>query len=210
MLADNQGTLPAEKWLDNRLCLAQPQNHKNDRLQKLRPSNCQTSFMRSYASIVLLVTFAIAISYIAIVGGMVTPFLLVRLYGIRPTDDVRDFMPAPTQLAVDYSVWISAVVILTTAIFIFLADRHPARRFQFTMLGISFQGILLWLTLFGFFFEGFLGPMCLHRGPEFDFNAFAGCGFGVFPITFVGLVAAFILALFRCETTPHNSVALPT
>ena len=87
--------------------------------------------MRSYASIVLLVTLAIAICYVAIVGGMVTPFLLVKLYGISPKYDVRDFMPIPTRLAVDYSLWIAAAVVLVTAIFIFLADRHPTRRFQF-------------------------------------------------------------------------------
>ncbi|MGD0343235.1 MAG: hypothetical protein ABSA76_16160, partial [Bacteroidales bacterium] len=65
-----------------------------------------------------------------------------RIYGIRPTDDVRDFMPVPTRLAVDYSLWIAAAVVLVTTVFIFLADRFPARLFQFTLLGISFQGIL--------------------------------------------------------------------
>jgi hypothetical protein len=166
--------------------------------------------MRSYASIVLLATFAIAICYIAILGGDLTPFLLRRLYGIHSIDDVRDFMPVPTRLAVDYSLWIAAAVVLVTVVFIFLADRYPARLFQFTMLGISLQGILLWLTLCGFFFEGFEGPMSLHHDPEFDFGVFMSCGFGVFPITFVGLVAAFILALFRGGGTMPNNSLQPT
>lgn len=162
------------------------------------------------ASMVLLATFAIAICYVAILGGIVTPFLFERTDGIRPADSVRDFMPVPTRFAVDHSLWIAAAVVLVTFVFIFLADHYPARSFQFTLLGISFQGILLWLILFAFFYPGFEGPMSLHHDPEFDFGTFMAGGFGVFPVAFVGLVTAFILALFGSGGLISKTAPMPS
>ena len=152
--------------------------------------------MRAYTSIILLVTSAIGMCYLVLHGGYCLPILFARLYGIHSLAEVRDFMPALTRIAVDYSWVFAAFIGLTTIVSIALFDRYPARLFQFTLLGLCSQGILLWLTLFAYFYDGFEGPMSLHHGPEFDFGAFMGSGFGVFPVTLVGLVAAFITALF--------------
>jgi hypothetical protein len=45
------------------------------------------------------------------------------------------------------------------------------------------------------------GPMTLHTGPDFDFGAFMG----LFPVTLVGLIAAFVTALFAGRDEGHQN-----
>jgi D-alanyl-lipoteichoic acid acyltransferase DltB (MBOAT superfamily) len=155
--------------------------------------------MRAYASTILLTTFAIGICYFVLLGGPLLPYILSLLYRTPDLKLIQEGMALPTRLAVDYAWVIALLVALATIISIILAFRNRARRFQFTILGLCSQFILLWLTLFAFFYDSFLGPMDLFHGPEFDFREFFEVGFGMFPITLIGLLAAFITALIAKE-----------
>src|SRR4051812_37583562 len=147
--------------------------------------------MRAYASIILLITFATGICYFVLLGGSLFPVILARLSGTQDIHLIQDGMALPTRLAVDYAYIIALFTVLITVVSIILLDRYPTRQFQFTLLGLCSQCLLIWVTLFAYLYDEFLGPVSMHHRQRFDFGQFFSFGFGAFPVMLAGLVAAF-------------------
>ena len=144
----------------------------------------------------LLIASAVTFSFVCVLIAWLVPPAFRSLYGLKSLDEVRDFMPAITRVASDHS-WFIAVLLAGVCLASLVALRRlPDRTVQCITVGLCAQGLVTWVAMFCFCFEGFTGPMSLHHGPEFEFPQFASFGAGVFPVTLLLVVAPIIAALW--------------
>jgi len=150
----------------------------------------------------LLLPAAYVFAHITTLVANLTPRFFEITYKLKPSEDA-EFIPEPTQIAVYYS-WIFAIsygMIALTGVF--LASRRPALTVQLLTTGLSLQAFIFWVAMFCFCYEGFLGPMTLHSGPDFDFSYFFQFGFGIFPICLIAIVVPIFFA-FKCKRQTRN------
>jgi hypothetical protein len=144
----------------------------------------------------LLLASAGVLSFVCVVIGHIFPQMFRALYGLKTLDETRAFMPAITRIAADYS-WTLPVFLAGICLCSFVVLRRlPDKPVPCITVGLCTQGLVTWAAMFCFCYPAFTGGMCLHHGPEFEFERFASCGAGVFPVTFVLLVAPMIVAFW--------------
>ena len=144
------------------------------------------------ASLVLAASTVVS-SYVVLLIGYVLPRLFARVFGIRAQSDLDILIPPITQFAArDAGIFASVVALVCLAVLIF-TRRFPGRAFQFVAIGLSAQALVVWLAMFCYCFEGFLGSMSMHHDPQFEFAQFFQFAFGVFPVTLCAIV---IVGLF--------------
>lgn len=147
----------------------------------------------------LLVGAAIVKSYVVLVIGSMVPAFFAQTYQVRTLAEMDIYIPSVTQFASRFA-WVFALslVLLTTAV-LTLLRRCPARYPRLLAMGLSSQGLVLWLAMFCFCFEVFRGPMSMHHGPRFEFSQFFQFAFGVFPVTLCAILWPGLVALFAPE-----------
>jgi hypothetical protein len=146
------------------------------------------------ASLALL-AFAAIFSYIAFWMGYLLRPLYAKLLGIKSWGDLEILMPAISRAAADHK-WIFVVLIVLACVAtIFLFRRLPARIPQLMVAGLCVQALVLWLAMFCYFYDGFLGTVSMHHNQVFDIEAFISFAYGAFPITLVAILFPLVIAL---------------
>jgi hypothetical protein len=153
--------------------------------------------MSTRASNLLLLSSAVVLSHLIILFGSFTrPFFNV-VYHVK-LDQLDQVMPLPTRLASNYS-WVFGVLLgLTVAMVALASMHHIEKKVQLLALALCAQGFVFWIAMFCFCYDGFLGPMSLHHGPDFDFSEFLQFGYGVFPVALIALLVP-ASAVFFCK-----------
>jgi hypothetical protein len=157
--------------------------------------------MQTRIATFLLVASAVTLSFVCVSVAWLVPAAFRSLYGLKSLDEVRDFMPAITRLASDHSWFIAVLLSGACLVSIAALRRLPDRTVQCITVGLCAQGLVTWMAMFCFCFEGFTGPMCLHHGPEFELPQFVSFGAGVFPVTLLLVVSPMISALWPRVTS---------
>ncbi|MEO7678234.1 MAG: hypothetical protein ABIV39_15865 [Verrucomicrobiota bacterium] len=151
--------------------------------------------MHTRIASLLLIASAVTQSFVCLlIASLVTPFFR-STYRLKSWEEAREFMPTITRLASDHS-WFIAVLLAAVCVASLVAlQRQPDSPIQCIVVGLCAQGLVTWAAMFSFCFEGFIGPMSLHHGKEFEFFQFASFGTGVFPVTLLLVAAPLISAL---------------
>jgi hypothetical protein len=151
--------------------------------------------MPSRIAISLLTAFAVTLSFVLLLIAWIVPPAYCAVYRIKSLDDFRNFVPPITLFATDHS-WLIALLLGAVLLASFLMIRRsPDRPIRCLTVGLCVQGLVAWLAMYCFFSNEFLGPISMHHDPAFDFGTFVAFGFGVFPITFILIIAPMIIAL---------------
>ena len=155
-----------------------------------------SSTMQNRIANFLLLASAGVLSFVCVVSGHLFPQTFRALYRLKTLDETRAFMPAITRLAADYS-WTLPVFLVGICLCSFVVLRRlPDKTVPCITVGLCAQGLVTWAAMFCFCYPAFTGGMCLHHGPEFEFERFVSCGAGVFPVTFVLLLAPMIVVFW--------------
>ena len=144
----------------------------------------------------LLMATAVTLSYVSVLIAGLVPPAFRAMYGLKSLEEVREFMPTLTRLASDHSWFIALLLAGVCLTSMMLLRRLPDRPVQCITVGLCAQMLVMWAAMFCFCFEGFTGPMSMHHGPEFDAVSFVSFGTGVFPVTFVLIIATLVGALW--------------
>lgn len=154
----------------------------------------------------LLIAAAGILSFICVLVGWLVPPAFCSFYGLNSFEEARSSMPGITRLASDYS-WFFAVVIGAVCIGALVAIRqHSSRIVQCITVGLCAQGIVVWLAMFSFFYDGFTGSMCLHHGPKFELLQFVSVGAGVFPVTLALVLTPLLVAVWPRKVRDSGNV----
>lgn len=135
---------------------------------------------------------------------LVPPFFRVA-YGQKSMDEALTSMPAITRMVSEHS-WLIAVGFALVCLTALAALRRGSDKIVQTLaIGLCAQGFVTWLAMSCFCFDGFIGPLRLNRGPEFDSSRFMGFSAGVFPVTFLLILSPIIAALRpRTQSDPSQ------
>lgn len=153
----------------------------------------------------LLLASAAALSFVCVLFARLVPSAFRSLYGLKSSDEVRDFMPAISRLASDHSLLIAILLLGVCLVALVALRRLPDRTVQCIILGLCAQGLVTWTAMFCFFFKGFTGPMSLHHRPEFDLLQFASFGAGIFPVTLLLVLLPMIAALWPSNAATQKN-----
>lgn len=146
---------------------------------------------------ILLVASAATQAFVCLWIALLVPSFFRVAYGQKSMDETLAFMPTVTRMVSEYS-WLIAVGFALVCLTALAALRRgPEKIVQTVAVGLCAQGFVTWLAMFCFCFDGFLGPVRLNRGPEFDLSQFLSFAAGVFPVTFLLLLSPMIAALWR-------------
>lgn len=125
--------------------------------------------------------------------AQLAPKVLTLRFGdaLRQTPEL---IPAPTTFAVK-NYWVFITAIATISFYVLIRLRRATERpLEIIATGLSAQGLITWLAMFCFCFDGFKAGFCMHDEPEFEFVQFVSFAHGFFPITLL-LIAAPALAV---------------
>jgi hypothetical protein len=147
------------------------------------------------ATLFLAAMTAVASYVLLVINGLVPRFFQVT-FRLKP-DEVASFMLGPTRFAVGSS-WVFAVVpvaALSAALFlVHLCPRHATR---VVVAALCVEALTVWIAFFCYCYDGFCGPISLHRGPDFDAAEFCRFEAGVFPVTLILILIPLIGCLVR-------------
>jgi len=155
--------------------------------------------MTPRVSTLLLSSSAVASAYFLwLVRGITVHFNSVVEEATRQPNrpQLEGLVPAPTQFAISY-FWIFALAIgLAWVTAVLLDRRQEALLSKPVVLGLLFQGLVVWSAMFCYFFRYLCGEMHSYCGPRFDVDSFVGFGAGAFPVTFVFLALPMLGLLY--------------
>jgi hypothetical protein len=163
--------------------------------------------MPNRIAIVLLTSVSATLAFVFMWIAWLVPHLLYSLYRMKSLDELRDFMFPIAKLATDHSWFIALLFGAVWFASLLVLRRFPDRTIQCVTMGLCAQGLVAWSALFCFLFDEFLGPISLHHDPAFDFDTFIAFGGGVFPITFLFIVAPIMVALLPSKIFGHERTA---
>ena len=143
-------------------------------------------------AISLLTAFAVTLSFVLMLIAWIVPPFYCSLYRIKSLGEFRDFVPYTTLFAADHSWLIALLLGASWLVSVLIIRRFPDRTIHCLTVGLCVQALVAWLAMFCFFSNEFLGPISMHHDPAFDFGTFIAFGFGVFPITFLLIIAPMI------------------
>lgn len=153
--------------------------------------------MQARIAAILLVASAATQAFVCMWIALLIPSFFRAIYNLKSPDDLLIIMPTITRLISDQS-WIIAVAFAIVAFVALIALRWRSEKVvNILAVGLCAQGIVTWLTMFSFCYDGFLGDMSLHRKPEFSGNQFLRFAGGVFPVTLLLILAPMIAALWQ-------------
>lgn len=152
--------------------------------------------MQNRIAAILLVASAATQAFVCIWIALLVPQFFRVAFGHKSMDEALASMPAVTRLVSEHS-WLIAIGFALVCLTALAALRRcPEKTMPTLAIGLCAQGFVTWLAMFCFCFEGFIGPVRLSRGPEFDSSRFMGFAAGVFPVTFLLILSPMIAALW--------------
>lgn len=161
--------------------------------------------MQNRIAATLLVASATAQAFVCFLVTLLVPAFFRMIYNVKSHDDLLIRMPTITRLVTDHA-WFIAVAFAIVCCVALLALRWRSQRLvQILALGLCAQGLVTWLTMFSLCYDGFIGPRSnLTTDPGFELDWFLRFAYGVFPVTFLLIVAPMIAALWS-RTIPKSS-----
>ena len=151
--------------------------------------------MPNRIAIFLLTSVAATLAFVFMWIAWLVPHLFYYVYRMKSLDELRDFMSPIAKLATGHSWFIALLIGAIWVASLLALRRFPDRTIQCVTVSLCAQGLVSWLAAFCLLFDELLGPISMHHEPAFDFGAFFVFGGGVFPITFLLIVAPSIVAL---------------
>ena len=157
--------------------------------------------MQTRIAATLLVASATAHAFVCILIALLVPAFFRVIYHIESHNDLLIRMPTITRLVTDHA-WFIAVAFAIVCGAALIALRWRSQKVvQVLALGLCAQGLVTWLAMFSFCYDGFQGGMSLHHDSDFTFPQFMTFAGGVFPATFLLLLVPMIAAMWRKDVS---------
>ena len=162
-------------------------------------------YMHSRLADTIILATTVICCYFVILFGMVLRKFFWEAYHMTSVKEFEYFMPRISSLAADhawgFAVLIGVVGLATSCCFRF----KPVRVLEILAMGLCGQALITWLALFCYCYNGFLGGISMHHGPNFELDSFIKCAFGLFPVTLVLILIPLSLAICQLFTpTPRT------
>ena len=157
--------------------------------------------MQTRIAAILLVASATAHAFVCILIALLVPAFFRVIYHIESHDDLLIRMPTITRIVTDHA-WFIAIAFAIVCCAALIALRWRSQKVvQILALGLCAQGLVTWLAMFSFCYDGFQGGMSLHHDSDFTFPQFMTFAGGVFPATFLLLLVPMIAAMWRKDVS---------
>ena len=139
----------------------------------------------------LLVAFSVISAYLLFTAADFVPVFFHVAYKVSYSE-IGLFMPRITGVACKSAPALALICGFCAMFTVIWINRRKTDSVLPLMLCLCTQGLILWLAAFGFCYDGFLGGMTMHSGPDFDMGQFLQFEDGVFPVTLIVLIAPLV------------------
>lgn len=160
--------------------------------------------MKTRVPSLLLASFGVVTAYIIILVGNMVPGFFQMAYKAK-TAEAKSLMPGLTRFASEYAWVFALAIVVVVVIALACLRRYPSSVVLILTSSLCAQGVVLWGTMFCDCYSGFLGPMCLHHGSEFELAEFIDCGSGIFPISLAALLTPIIALYVHRDERKHDA-----
>ena len=145
-----------------------------------------------------LTCWAIISAYTVCRIGDLLPEYFQIAYKLKPNEVVA-FMHAPTRFATTHTWLFGSAFALITLTTVFTLRRPQANIARIGIVNLCSQGLVAWIALFCYCYEGFCGTMEIRSGSNFILTEFLQFEGGIFLITFLGFAAPLVLLFFALD-----------